>query len=60
MPRSVYKALFELSSDNCGFVTQDDADMIGIPAQRLVAVHHRGLLERRRQGLYRVVAMPTV
>jgi len=58
MPGSVYEALFELGSDNYGFVTQDDAHMIGIPAQRLVVLHHRGLLERRRQGLYRVVALP--
>lgn len=58
MPGSVYDAVFELGADNYGFVTQDDAHMLGIPAQRLVVMHHRGLLERRRQGLYRVVALP--
>lgn len=58
MPGSVYEAVFELGADNYGFVTQDDAQMLGIPAQRLVVLFHRGLLERRRQGLYRVSALP--
>jgi predicted transcriptional regulator of viral defense system len=58
MPGSVYDAVFELGVDNYGFVSQGQAREIGIPAQRLVVLHHRGLLERRRHGLYRVVALP--
>jgi predicted transcriptional regulator of viral defense system len=58
MPGSVYNAIFELGADNYGFVTQDQAREIGIPAQRLVVLEDRGLLERRRHGLYRVVALP--
>lgn len=58
MPGSIYGAVFELGADNYGFVTQDQAREIGIPAQRLVVLEDRGLLERRRHGLYRVVALP--
>ena len=58
MPGSVYDAVFELGADNYGFVSQDQAREIGIPAQRLVVLEDRGLLERRRHGLYRVVALP--
>lgn len=58
MPGSVYEAVFELGADNYGFVTQEEARGLGIPAQRLVVLEDRGLLERRRHGLYRVVALP--
>lgn len=58
MPGSVYDAVFELGADNYGFVSQDQARGLGIPAQRLVVLEDRGLLERRRHGLYRVVALP--
>ncbi len=58
MPGSVYDAVFELGADNYGFVSQDQARELGIPAQRLVVLEDRGLLERRRHGLYRVVALP--
>lgn len=53
MPGTVYDAVFELGADNYGFVTQTQARELGIPAQRLVALEDRDLLERRRQGLYR-------
>ena len=49
MPGSIYEALFELGADNYGFVTQAQARELGIPAQRLVVLEDRGLLERRRQ-----------
>jgi predicted transcriptional regulator of viral defense system len=58
MPGSVYDAIFALGVDSCGFVTQEQARELGIPAQRLVVLEDRGLLERRRHGLYRVVALP--
>lgn len=58
MPGVVYDAVFELGADNYGFVTQEHAHELGIPAQRLVVLADRGLLERRRQGLYRVIALP--
>ncbi len=58
VPGSVYDAVFELGADNYGFVTQEQARASGIPAQRLVVLEDRGLLERRRHGLYRVVALP--
>jgi predicted transcriptional regulator of viral defense system len=58
MPGTVYDAVFKLGADNYGFVTQDQARELGIPAQRLVVLEDRDLLERRRQGLYRVVALP--
>jgi predicted transcriptional regulator of viral defense system len=58
VPGSVYDAIFELGVDSYGFVSQDQAREIGIPAQRLVVLEDRGLLERRRHGLYRVVALP--
>ncbi len=58
MPGAIYDAVFELAADNYGFVTQDHAHEVGIPSQRLVVLADRGLLERRRQGLYRVIALP--
>jgi len=58
VPGSVYETLFDIATDQYGFVTQSQARERGIPAQRLVVMEDRGLLERRRHGLYRVVAMP--
>jgi len=45
VPGSVYDAIFELGVDNYGFVSQGQAREIGIPAQRLVVLEDRGLLE---------------
>jgi predicted transcriptional regulator of viral defense system len=58
MPGSIYDEVFELGANNYGFVTQDQARELGIPAQRLVVLQSRGLLDRRRHGLYRVTALP--
>lgn len=58
MPGAIYNEVFDLGADNYGFVTQEQARELGIPAQRLVVMRSRGLLERRRHGLYRVTALP--
>lgn len=58
VPGSVYEVVFDIAADHYGYVTQEQARVHGIPAQRLVVMEDRGLLERRRQGLYRLVAMP--
>ncbi len=58
VPGAIYNEVFDLGADNYGFVTQEQARELGIPAQRLVVMRSRGLLERRRHGLYRVTALP--
>ena len=59
MPGKVYKRLFELATDQYGFVTTDDARELGIDPHRLVVMASRGDLRRVSHGLYRFGLIPS-
>jgi len=59
MPGKVYKKLFELATDQYGFVTTDDARELGIDPHRLVVMASRGDLRRVAHGLYRFGLIPS-
>jgi len=59
MPGKVYKRLFELATDQYGFVTTDDARDLGIDPHRLVVMASRGDLRRVAHGLYRFGLIPS-
>jgi len=59
MPGKVYKQLFELATDQYGFVTTDDAREMGINPHRLVVMSSRGDLRRVSHGLYRFGLIPS-
>lgn len=58
MPGRVYEALFEVATDQYGYVTAEDARSLGIEPQRLRALASRGDLRRVSHGLYRFDAVP--
>lgn len=58
MPGRVHDILFERAFDQHGFVTADDARVLGVDRQRLVDMERRGTLERVARGLYRFKAIP--
>lgn len=58
MPGRVYVDLFEVASDQYGYVTTDDARARGIDAAQLRIMCHRGQLERVAHGIYRFPLVP--
>lgn len=58
MPGTVYNRVFDLATDQYGFVTTVDVKDLGIDPNNLAVMAHRGLLEHRATGLYRVSAIP--
>lgn len=50
--------MVERAADQHGYVTQDDARELGVPAMTLVRMGQRGQLERVATGLYRVPLLP--
>jgi predicted transcriptional regulator of viral defense system len=59
MPGAVYNRIFDLATEQYGFVTTVDAKQLGVDPNRLVVMAGRGLLDHRANGLYRVAAIPT-
>jgi predicted transcriptional regulator of viral defense system len=59
VPGSVYRRLFELATEQYGYVTADDARDLEIAPQRLVVMASRGNLEHIAHGLYRFPVIPT-
>jgi predicted transcriptional regulator of viral defense system len=59
VPGIVYRRLFELATEQYGYVTADDARDLGIDPHRLVVLAARGDLDRVAQGLYRFSVIPT-
>lgn len=53
-----YSELFEIASDQNGFITTDDVRDIGGSPQVLVDMHRYGHLERAAHGLYRFRSFP--
>jgi predicted transcriptional regulator of viral defense system len=58
MPGKRYTELAELAAEQHGFVTQADADELGVPSDTLVKMADRGRLERRARGVYRFPIFP--
>jgi predicted transcriptional regulator of viral defense system len=59
MPGKWYTELFEIASDQYGYVTTNDAAAIGGHYQVLVDMERHGHLERLSRGLYRFRSFPT-
>lgn len=59
MPGAVYEKLFEVATEQYGYVTTDDARDLGVDPHRLVVLASRGDLERISQGLYRFGVIPS-
>jgi len=58
MPGQIYNRIAGLAADNYGYVTTDEAEAADINPHRLLELAHRGQLERRGTGLYRVPLIP--
>lgn len=58
MPGKIYNALFDLASDQYGYVTADEAVEMGVGKDRLPAMAARGVVDRVGRGLYRFPAVP--
>jgi len=58
LPGDVYTRLFELATDQYGYVTTDDARDLSIDPHRLRVLASRGDLDRIAHGLYRFSAIP--
>jgi len=58
MPGRAYDALFELATDQYGFITRDQAIMAGFNRDTLIQMAKRGLVDRVGHGLYRFKAFP--
>jgi len=59
MPGEVYEKLFEVATEQYGYVTTDDARDLEVDPHRLVVLASRGDLERVAHGLYRFGAIPS-
>jgi predicted transcriptional regulator of viral defense system len=58
MPGARYSQLAEWAADTFGYVTADDARVLGIPVGTLNALARRGQLEHVGHGIYRVPLIP--
>lgn len=58
IPGRNFKKLFDIATDNYGFVTVDDARRAGIRPQRLAEMATRGALRREGFGVYRLDPFP--
>lgn len=58
MPGKIYNALFDLASDQYGYVTADEAIDMGVGKDRLPEMAARGVVDRVDRGLYRFPAVP--
>ena len=58
MPGRAYEALFELATDQYGFITRDQALKSGFNRDTLIQMAKRGLVDHVGHGLYRFKAFP--
>src|ERR1700741_3235147 len=58
MPGRAYDALFELATDQFGFITRKQALEAGFNRDTLIQMAKRGLVDRVGHGLYRFKAFP--
>lgn len=59
MPGGVYERLFEVATEQYGYITTDDARGLDIDPHRLVVLGSRGDLDRVAHGLYRFGVIPS-
>lgn len=52
---SYYDDIYEIATDNHGYVSTEMASRVGVPAVELAKLAHRGRLENISRGLYRLV-----
>jgi len=58
MPGRIYNSLFDLATEQYGYVTAEEAVEMGFGKGRLPEMAARGVVERVDRGLYRFPAMP--
>lgn len=58
MPGRAYEALFELATEQYGYITRDQALKAGFNRDTLMQMAKRGLVDRAGHGLYRFKAFP--
>ncbi len=58
MPGKRYNELYELATEQYGYVTTADAHELGIDVRRLNDLERRGQAEHPASGLYRINAIP--
>jgi predicted transcriptional regulator of viral defense system len=58
MPGRVYNTLFELATEQYGYVTAEQAVELGFAKSRLPQMAERGVAERVERGLYRFPTLP--
>jgi predicted transcriptional regulator of viral defense system len=58
MSLAIRDTLLDRAFDQYGFITADDARLLGVDPQRLVDMERRGTLERVARGLYRFKVVP--
>ena len=59
MPGLIYLTLLDAATGQYGYITADDARVLGIDPAQLRLMHHRKLLDRLAVGLYRFPIVPT-
>lgn len=59
MPGRIYTSLLVAAMDQYGYVTAHDARLRDVDPVQLRVMHHRGILDRVAQGLYRFPIVPT-
>jgi predicted transcriptional regulator of viral defense system len=58
MPGRVYNTLLERAQQQYGFLTPEDARVLGVDPTQLRIMAARHTLERRGHGLYKMTAVP--
>jgi predicted transcriptional regulator of viral defense system len=58
MPGHIYNSLFDLATEQYGYVTAEEAVELGVYKSRLPEMATRGVVERVDRGLYRFPAVP--
>jgi predicted transcriptional regulator of viral defense system len=58
MPGRIYNSLFDLATDQYGYVTAEQAVEMGVGKGRLPEMAARGVVERVNRGLYHFPAVP--
>jgi predicted transcriptional regulator of viral defense system len=58
MPGRIYNSLFDLATEQYGYITAENAVEMGFSKGRLPEMATRGVVERVERGLYRFPAIP--
>jgi predicted transcriptional regulator of viral defense system len=58
MPRDAFAAVYDLASENFGYLTAVQAREDGVSSAAIVMMERRGVLERVSRGVYRLAQFP--